>query len=97
LSCKALREIVENDISSKPYIKRKDRVLMEDETTYMVISSVDKVRGHIFDQLIIVDDSRWMIFEKQEEILDWMKYRLFHSSCVPEEFQIQKYEYPVIN
>ena len=40
---------------------------MEDETTYMVISSVDKVRGHIFDQLIIVDDSRWMIFEKQEK------------------------------
>ena len=95
LSCKALWEIVNNDKSSKPKVKQKNNVIMEDDTKYIAISNIIKTRGNIFDQLIIVDDSRWKIFDKQYEVIDYVKERLF-SSYVPEKFQIQQYEYPMI-
>jgi len=96
LSRKALREIVENDIFSKPINKKKDQAIMSDGTKYIAISSIEKVRGYAFDQLIIVDDSRWEIFDKQWDVIDYVKERLF-LSYVPEEFQIQRYEYPIIS
>ena len=67
---------------------------MKDGTRYFIFPTFNHVRGHCIDQLIIVDDFRWMVYEQQYELIDWIKYRMMHS-CVPEEFQIQKYEYPV--
>jgi len=92
LSCRALYEVAENDIDSKPKIRKKDTIIMEDGTKYTALpTNIDRVRGYHFDQLIIADDSRWMIFKECGEILNYLGYRL-GASYVPEEFKTQKYE-----
>lgn len=92
LSCKALRVIAEND-NSIPKVIRKDNIIMKDETQYIALPTYNHARGHCFDQLIIVDDSRWEVYGKQYELIDWIKYRLSCASYVPEEFQILEYEW----
>ena len=70
---------------------------MEDGTKYTAISSNSiSSFGFRIDQLIIVDDSRWKIFGKLWELIDYTTNYCLNTSCVPEEFQVQKYEYPVI-
>lgn len=92
LSCRALWTIVDNDRNSKFAVRKRDSVAMEDNTKYRAVSKEEQVRGYNVDQIIIVDDYRWKIFDKQWELIDYLKSRLV-TSCVPEEFQIQKYEW----
>lgn len=91
LSKKAMLKIAEVDYST---IKRKSNkyIEMDDDTLYCVFPNYNHVRGYQIDQLIVVDDFRWEIYNQQEELIDWIKYRMKHS-CVPEEFQVQKYEW----
>lgn len=92
LSKKAMREIAYNDVDSKIKIKQYDYIIMEDDTRYKIFPTYNHVRGHCIDQLIIVDDDRWEVYAQQYELIDWIKYRMF-MSCVPEELQIQRYEW----
>jgi len=65
---------------------------MEDGTKYIVISNPNSVRGCNIDQMIIVDDYRWEIYNQQWQVIDEIKFRML-KSCVPDEFQIQEYEW----
>lgn len=93
LSCKAIKEIAENDMDSKIKIVRRDEILMEDGTRYKAFLTYNHARGCRVDQIILVDDSKWYVYNQQYELIDFLKYRLYCTSCVPEEFQIQKYEW----
>lgn len=93
LSCKALRVLAENDQDSKIKRMQKDVILMEDGTKYRSFPTYNHTRGHIVDQVIIVDDCRWKVYNQQSELINWLKYRMDCVSCVPEEFQIQEYEW----
>jgi len=66
---------------------------MNDGTRYKSFPTYNHARGHSIDQIIIVDDNRWEVYQQQAELIDWLKYRLECTSCVPEEFQIQEFEY----
>ncbi len=94
LSCKAIRMLAENDMDSKIKQVRMGygQILMEDGTIYKAFPTYNHVRGHCIDQLIIVDDPRWMVYDNQYELLDWIDNRMY-MSCVPEEFLVQKYEW----
>jgi len=91
LSREAMKLIAQNDEST---IKKvTDRYIeMYDGTIYHVFPTFNHVRGYSISQLFIVDDFRWWVIEKQAELIKWVKYRLIYSN-VPEEFQIQKYEW----
>lgn len=92
LSKIAMREIAYNDIDSKIKIVRPDYIIMEDNTRYKIFPTYNHVRGHCIDQLIIVEDDKGEVYDKQWELIDSIKYRMF-MSCVPKEFQIQGYEW----
>jgi len=72
---------------------KKDNIEMNDGTRYKAFSNYNNTRGHWIDQIIIVDDYKWKVYDQQEELISWLKYRLGCVSCVPEEFQIQEYEW----
>ena len=91
LSKKAMLKIAEVDYSTIK-IKLNKSIEMDDNTIYYVFPTHNHVRGCCIDQLIIVDDFRWKVYSQQEELIDWIKYRM-KNSCVPEEFQVQEYEY----
>lgn len=91
LSYRVLQEIVKNDVLSKPIKVMKDQVLMEDGTRYIIIPS-SPFRGIRLDQLIIVDDSRWMILDECEEFINYCIKPCLANSNVPDDFLIQKYE-----
>lgn len=93
LSCRAIRILADNDLNSKPKIIRRDEIIMEDDVKYKAFPTYNHARGHCIDQIIIVDDNRWEVYQQQYELIDWLKYRLDCTSCVPEEFQILKYEW----
>jgi hypothetical protein len=93
LSMKAIRELAENDMNSKPKVIRRDKILMEDNTQYVAFPTYNHVRGHCIDQLIVVDDFRWFVYRKQRELIDWIRYRIDCASCVPREFQEIEYEW----
>lgn len=71
------------------YIRLKDGA----EIVGLYENRPDALRGHRFDQIVLFDDERWNItarrydFIKQviEKCVSWY-------SCVPEEYQILKYE-----
>ena len=92
LSLRALRVIAENDNSEIERIY-KDKIVMKDGNEYHAFPTYNHVRGHIIDQFIVVDDSRWEVYSQQLELIDWIRYRLDCVSCVPEEFQELKYEW----
>lgn len=92
LSCKAVWQLANNDKDSKIKYKHKNEIIMEDCTRYITFPTYNHVRGHCIDQLIIVDDYRWEVYQEQAELIDWIKHRMF-MSCVPEELQIQRYEW----
>lgn len=51
------------------------------------------IGGHDLDQLILFDDERWMIKQKRCNFIKQIIDRCINGySCVPEEFQIIKYE-----
>jgi len=92
LSCEALRILANNDEDAEPISIQKDNIIMSDKTKYKAFSTYNHVRGHYIDQIIIVDDCRWEVLVQQYELIEDIKYRMTHS-CVPKEFQIQKYEW----
>lgn len=96
LSIKQLREIVNNDMTSKPKRITRNNIIMEDGTKFTVIPSstdwINWIKGYKFDQLLLVDDNRWMIFNKHYDLIEYLKGRL-SISFVPEEFKILKYEW----
>jgi len=93
IACKAVRLLAENDVDSKPKIIHKDKIIMEDETQYVAFPTYNHVRGHCIDQVVIVDDFRWSVDKQQIELLDWIRYRLECTSCVPEELQELRFEW----
>ncbi len=93
LSCRAIRQVAENDMDSKIKFARQDLVLMDDGTRYKAFTNnTDSLRGVLVDQIILVDDYRWGVILQQHGLISYLKERL-HRSCVPEEFQIQEYEW----
>jgi len=93
LSCKAIRILAENDNDTEIKSIYKDYIIMKDDTIYKTFPTYNHARGHYIDQLIVVDDCRWDIYYKQAELINWIKYRINCTSCVPEEFQEIKYEW----
>jgi len=91
LSKEAMKKIANSDKSNIKTL-RENYIEMNDATRYYIFSTHNHVRGHIIDQLIIVDDSRWEVYQQQAELIEWIKYRMCYS-CVPEEYQIQEYEW----
>jgi predicted HAD superfamily hydrolase len=90
-SKRAMKEIANIDCSKIERMSDKS-IEMNDGTKYYIFPTYNHVRGYCIDQLIIVDDYRWEVLYQEEELIDWIKYRMMHS-CVPEEFKIQKYEW----
>ena len=64
-----------------------EKLLVEDAEYIFFIRDPDRYAGMLIDQLIICDDSRWMIYDQQCEMIQRGKYMLSRS-CVPEEFQV---------
>jgi len=66
---------------------------MDDNSKYIAISPYTNTGRHKYDQLIIVDDSRWNIFTKYNELIH--NIIKFDMSNLFDDFdcQIQKYEW----
>lgn len=89
-----LRELEEGRILDRPKAVSQriismnpEKLLVEDCEYIFFIREPDRYAGMLIDQLIICDDSRWMIYNQQCEIINHAKYML-KRSCVPEEFQV---------
>lgn len=93
LSCKAIKELAMSDKNSKIKIARKDEIMMEDGTRYKAFPTYNHTRGKWIDQIIIVDDDRWKVYDQQYELIEWLKIRVDCTSYIPEEYQIQEYEW----
>lgn len=92
LSCEAIRELAYNDQNYKPIQICMGFCKMQDGTRYKCFSTEEKTRGHHIDQIILVDDNRWEVDWQQFELIDSLKHRMY-MSYVPDEFQIQRYEW----
>ena len=66
---------------------------MSDGTIYDPVKTGQANRGIKYDQIILVDDYRWEILNKQKDIINDFKFCELKYSCVPEDFQILKYEW----
>lgn len=89
-----MREIAVNDYDNKIIKINIDQIIMSDGTEYIAIyPNSEKVVGYKLDQLIVIDDVRWNIFSKLYELIDTLRQRLLFYSYVPEEYQIQKFEW----
>jgi hypothetical protein len=81
-----LRDILEIENSHLKH-KRNDRVILYDETEYIVMSSnLDHYRGYIFDQIIITTPEVFYYINHENKYFE-LQYFLRYS-CVPDEFQI---------
>jgi len=80
---------------SNEVIKSRTRELLitSDDIIYRNITDVNLsvISGKCFDQLLIVDDNRWSVINRQYQTIKAATSKLAYS-CVPEEFQIQKLE-----
>ena len=92
LSCRAIHQIAENDMDSKIKYPRQNEIIMEDGTRYIAFSNLIQTKGFTIDQIILTDDKRWSVLLTQREVIESLKDRLYRS-CVPEEIQIQEYEW----
>ena len=71
------------------YIRLKDGTEIFD----LYENGVGDLRSRRLDQLILFDDERWIIKFKRYEFINRIIERCLNGySCVPEEFQILKYE-----
>ncbi len=95
LALRACKVLADNDTDTKIKRKCKEYIEMEDGTRYKHFSNYNNARGHKIDQIILVDDFRWDIYQEQFELIDYLKSKV-SVSCVPDEFLIQQYEYPLI-
>ena len=92
LSCNAIKELAHNDETSTPRKLSMGYCEMQDGTIYKCFSTEEKTRGLRIDQIILVDDDRWEVDWQQFELIDSLKHRMY-MSYVPDEFQIQRYEW----
>jgi hypothetical protein len=65
LTDRALRIISENDANSIPIKRNSNRVEMSDGTVYIPVHQERDIHGKRFDQIILVDDYRWWLLDKQ--------------------------------
>jgi len=100
LTLKALQEIAENDMDSKPRHIRQTEVTMEDDTIYFALSGslkaiMEKTRGMKLDQIIIVDDFRWNIYQKRYDEIQFLKVKLSENrqSLIPYGVRVLQYEW----
>lgn len=93
LSKIALREIAEADSTKNKKVTDK-YIEKTDGTIYRVFSNPDRVRGYMIDQLIVVDDFHWDIYNEQRELIKQIRFAMCRS-CVPDQLQVQRYEYPI--
>lgn len=71
------------------YIRLKDGT----EIAGLYENRPDGLRGHKFDQIILFDDERWNITAHRYDFIKQVIGRCVSwYSCVPEEYQILKYE-----
>lgn len=68
-------------------IKLKDGTIIT-----LIHNHIDYFRGNKFDQLILFDDDRWMIFSENFQTIRYVREYLMKMSNVPEEFQLLLYE-----
>ena len=69
--------------------------LTEDAILYRNISTLkySQIAGSLFDQLIIVDDSRKQVIRNQRSLVCMVK-QILGRSYVPHKFQVQFYKMP---
>ena len=95
LSEYGFRQIIENNKEQVNKISKNRRLaLLKDGTRLDTIISPDwhSLQGCRFDQLILFDDNRWLIYShRNEDIYNIKKFTMMLSN-VPEEFQILNYE-----
>lgn len=91
-----LRQFVENNEEDVEIFKyRQSYIRLKDGTEIVGLyeNRVDGLRGHRLDQLILFDDERWEIkWDRYDFIRRIIERCIEGYSCVPEEFQILKYE-----
>jgi hypothetical protein len=88
----AIKILAENDNSSKPKLLCLNETHMEDGTIYQIMSFSKSMRGEKFDQLIIINDFRFNVYNQFPLEIYELKERIKFYSCVPEEFQVQEYQ-----
>ncbi|MHC1723057.1 MAG: hypothetical protein AB9836_07645 [Aminipila sp.] len=86
-----LKRLTEND-TGKIIDSTNNSVTMSDGTIYRGVFESRNLDGIRFDQMIITDDERWTIFEKQYDVIQIVKMSLLHS-YVPKEYQVIRYPY----
>ena len=85
-------DIVLSDQNSKHKTMSRYNAFMEDGTKYLFMPNLTELYGITIDQLIIVDDFRWNILYDKCKIIKAITMSIRSYSCVPEQYQIQKYE-----
>ena len=89
-----MKQFVENnkqDIEKFVSTKIDSYIKMKDGTRIIKISFDECLRGHKYDQLILVDDKYWnILIDKAIEINEIIE-RTMYMSNVPKEFQILYY------
>lgn len=88
-----LHYVVECDTENQTEIFNRNYIRTYEGTEYRALLRHDNWRGYKFDQIILVDDSRWMIFDKRFDDINILKSYNLLMSCVPEEYQILKLEW----
>ncbi len=95
LSEYGFKQIIENNKEQVKKISKNKRIaLLEDGTQLETILNTcwHTLQGRRFDQLILFDDNRWLIYYyRDEDIYNIKKFTMMLSN-VPEEFQILNYE-----
>ncbi len=95
LSEYGFKQIIENNKEQVKKISKNKRIaLLKDGTRLEAILNPGwhRLQGCRFDQLILFDDNRWLIYYyRDEDIYNIKKFTMMLSN-VPEEFQILNYE-----
>ena len=89
-----MKQLVENnqqDIEKFVPTKYHPYIRMKDGSQITGISFAEHLRGHKYDQLILVDDKRWNILTDKAVEIDQIIEQTMYMSDVPKEFQILHY------
>jgi beta-xylosidase len=90
-------EIAENDMDANIIKKAKSYIQsyvnMSDGTRYEAIVLNGTVKGLKYDQIILVDDNRWMIYNKYYDEINELKYYCLSPLFDGLDAQIIKYEW----
>lgn len=72
--------------------KYRSTVVLIDRTELSIVNDITDIVGNNYDQLMVCDDYRWNVFEKKELLINAVVSSMKYYSCVPEEFQVMRYE-----